>query len=951
MVSVHRSEGSGGMDCDASKRPASVLGTLSNGTAKKQNTDTNKRFQPPIQGWREMSVLGMNPLDLVGRKCKVFWPLDDDWYDGAIERYYPKKKKHKVIYEDGDEESLFLPDERLKLQMSLHEEASLHISCADKKTANPDELALLARDAESCEEMSRLGNVVWAKIKGHPHWPALTVDKEHACRGGLDTQFNKDTVAVQFFGSHDFSRISSTHCILFSKGLMRNYDTKCKRPAFEQALKEVERYLKEGKLPTFMDSSLLRSEIFDEEAKQLGQALIEDEQQESLETNGVPVFKYPLDLGAFCVQDLGRIVTDSEHFHDKHYIWPEGYTASRQFPSIKDPQKMVEYRMEVVRAPMMQSLPLFRVIPDDGELVEGSTASRCWRKIYAKLSKAKERAGLVKVHSLDQKRPIQKSGLTMFGFSDQRVSKLIQSLPNARACSKYTSWTKSLAKDGEVLPAGYKLVEVQWNHLDRCNVCHMQEEYADNLLLQCDRCRIMVHMACYGELEKPDGDLWLCQLCQPGAPKQIPQCCLCPIRGGAMKPTTDGRWAHLTCAAWIPETCLLDIKRMEPIGGLDSINKERWKLICSICRVPYGVCIQCAGQHCHVAYHPLCARFSGLCMEVLEDSETKLEGTFSYEGEGGERPLRLISYCRRHKRPVCEQNSGNIKPQPVLVNSLDNLSSCVLRSHSGCARSDPYNAKSRRGRKEPEAQAAARSKQLFVESRPYVISGFQRSVPRMEIESTTCSLSLYPLLNNLLNEPNDYTQSRDDDSTGSVRSMSERFHQMKSTVHERLTFGKSAIHGWGVFSIRPHFAGDMVIEYVGEIVRPIIADIREHRHYDSLVGVGTYMFRVDDERVVDATRSGNLAHLINHSCEPNCYSRVVVANGDDHIIIFAKRDIASGEELSYDYRFASKDEQLTCYCGCPGCRGYVSAAESNDDPPRILVPQSMLTQWNLSWAL
>jgi len=34
----------------------------------------------------------------------------------------------------------------------------------------------------------------------------------------------------------------------------------------------------------------------------------------------------------------------------------------------------------------------------------------------------------------------------------------------------------------------------------------------------------------------------------------------------------------------------------------------------------------------------------------------------------------------------------------------------------------------------------------------------------------------------------------------------------------RLTCGKSAIHGWGVFTKTPHAAGDMVIEYVGEIV-------------------------------------------------------------------------------------------------------------------------------------
>jgi hypothetical protein len=89
-----------------------------------------------------------------------------------------------------------------------------------------------------------------------------------------------------------------------------------------------------------------------------------------------------------------------------------------------------------------------------------------------------------------------------------------------------------------------------------------------------------------------------------------------------------------------------------------------------------------------------------------------------------------------------------------------------------------------------------------------------------------------------------------------------------------------------------HQANDMMIDYADEVVRPIVADIREARCYNSLVGAGTYMFRVDDERVVDATHSGSLAHLINHSCEPNCYSRLVAARGKDRIIAFAKHDIA-----------------------------------------------------------
>ena len=54
--------------------------------------------------------------------------------------------------------------------------------------------------------------------------------------------------------------------------------------------------------------------------------------------------------------------------------------------------------------------------------------------------------------------------------------------------------------------------------------------------------------------------------------------------------------------------------------------------------------------------------------------------------------------------------------------------------------------------------------------------------------------------------------------------------------------------------------------------------------------------------------AGNMAHLLNHSCEPNAYSRTISVRDSrtgavaDHVVIFAARAIAAGEELTYDYR-------------------------------------------------
>lgn len=104
------------------------------------------------------------------------------------------------------------------------------------------------------------------------------------------------------------------------------------------------------------------------------------------------------------------------------------------------------------------------------------------------------------------------------------------------------------------------------------------------------------------------------------------------------------------------------------------------------------------------------------------------------------------------------------------------------------------------------------------------------------------------------------------------------------------------------------FAEDMVIEYAGEMVRQTVADRREAASYNQLVGAGTYVFSLDDNFLVDSTKAGNMAHLLNHSCNPNCYSKHVHVWDDaigekiPHVVICAKQAIPVGEELTYDYR-------------------------------------------------
>ncbi|KAM9385684.1 LOW QUALITY PROTEIN: histone-lysine N-methyltransferase 2A [Pholidichthys leucotaenia] len=153
--------------------------------------------------------------------------------------------------------------------------------------------------------------------------------------------------------------------------------------------------------------------------------------------------------------------------------------------------------------------------------------------------------------------------------------------------------------------------------------------------------------------------------------------------------------------------------------------------------------------------------------------------------------------------------------------------------------------------------------------------------------------------------------------------MAMRFRHLEKLSKEAVGVYRSPIHG-RLFCKRNIESGEMVIEYAGTVIRSVLTDKRE-KYYDSK-GIGCYMFRIDDFEVVDATVQGNAARFINHSCEPNCYSRVISIDGRKHIVIFALRKIYRGEELTYDYKFPIEDEsnKLHCNCGARRCRRFLN---------------------------
>ncbi|KAF4078788.1 hypothetical protein AMELA_G00185610 [Ameiurus melas] len=166
-----------------------------------------------------------------------------------------------------------------------------------------------------------------------------------------------------------------------------------------------------------------------------------------------------------------------------------------------------------------------------------------------------------------------------------------------------------------------------------CDVCRSPDSEEGNDMVFCDKCNICVHQACYGIVKVPDGN-WLCRTCVLGID---PQCILCPKKGGAMKATRAGtKWAHVSCALWIPEVSIACPERMEPITKLSHIPPSRWSLICSLCKIKTGACIQCSVKNCTIPFHVTCAFEHSLEMKTILD-------------EGDE--VKFKSYCLKHSKP------------------------------------------------------------------------------------------------------------------------------------------------------------------------------------------------------------------------------------------------------------------------------------------------------------
>ncbi|DBB14181.1 TPA: hypothetical protein ACH3X3_001130 [Trebouxia sp. C0006] len=140
--------------------------------------------------------------------------------------------------------------------------------------------------------------------------------------------------------------------------------------------------------------------------------------------------------------------------------------------------------------------------------------------------------------------------------------------------------------------------------------------------------------------------------------------------------------------------------------------------------------------------------------------------------------------------------------------------------------------------------------------------------------------------------------------------------QQQDLATERRYMGPK---GWCLLAKQQARARSLVMEYIGEVITKAEAQQRT-KVYDDEEIQALHLLHLSPSTVIDATRTGNDARYMAHSQDPNCQCQKWVVDNQPRAFMVALRDIAPGEELTYNYyRQCSLGEQVRCLCGAARC--------------------------------
>ncbi|KAF4042304.1 SET domain-containing protein [Phytophthora infestans] len=567
-------------------------------------------------------------------------------------------------------------------------------------------------------------------------------------------------------------------------------------------------------------------------------------------------------------------------------------------------------------------------------------AITAWAKHQAKIDKRKVEKKVEATPSVD-------GSLGRLGAEQQELAPAFVQTGLTRSGRAITKRVENGALKPKAPPKKKKdaaVVESGFPEEDLCGVCGEIEDDELTDMILCDGgCLKSYHFSCLGIDSAPEGKEWLCEQCRTN--EQL--CFSCGRNGTINEKGGVFRCSAPSCGKFFHQTCIDANKMSRRAGGKTkpgSTSMEELLKSDASFRCPRHVCFVCEGKKkspdlmcclkCPESYHPQCvppsARYNSvglLCWRHFAEELPKIPSFYlsdrNIDTVTVDSSLHL-PWMFLPKRDPDASNPNDCHHFRLLKNIIEDV------------RLQPPTY-----RKLGRSIYTFKQPKVSLEDAPTCVCKERCGDDCINRLSFTECFGPAPTPGMKFNKHNRESNCMLGENCGN-----RALHQK---VYPRFQKFHTVEKGWALRLLEPAKAGQLVIEYVGEVINE---EEKERRLLDhaknSPEDKNMYIMELGKGEYIDARFKGSVSRFINHSCDPNCHLLKWRVKGVNRIAITALKDIEPGTELSYDYQFHTKQAmEWKCHCKAKNCRGTMAPEKINqahESPVKKLTKKEQIKQ-------